>query len=203
MRQRRSVIHKERIVFIFFYANAVRGAFAWHRQEKQSNPDYRSGSRWWLWLAVPVVAIVTLLMGLALSDTLGFTPPVDVVTGDQLAGRIKRQLIDAEIIEEREGIEYFYSDAPWSVMADGNLLTDRRVISYFTNEDGEFELYELFFDDIASVELIEEGGFWESSLYQVNGHAEDAWLQLYLSTGESGDKKFIEALQQRIARPAE
>ena len=89
----------------------------------------------------------------------------------------------------------------FSVLAGGSILTTDRVILYLPDEDGdkELEVYEIYFNDVAFVGLIEIGDFLNNSVYKINSYEPDAWLQIALSTENKGDVKFIEALRSKIA----
>ncbi|MEM7054137.1 MAG: hypothetical protein AAF446_06265, partial [Pseudomonadota bacterium] len=125
-------------------------------------------------------------------------PSTEVLAGDKLPRKEIQTLLSEGIIDSDEKVEYFYSAGLLSILEDGNLLTDRRVISYFKNDADEIEIYELFFPDIRNFELIQQGSYLSDSIYQVNGYGEDNWLIIYLSTEAGGDQRFIDALQQKL-----
>ena len=128
----------------------------------------------------------------------GAMPSAEVLAGDKLPNSEVRTLLSEGIIDDNEQVVYFYSAGVSSILEDGNLLTDRRVISYFTNNENELEMYELFFAEIRNVELVQDGNFLNDSIYKVFSNEGDAWLLLYLSTTSRGDIRFIEALRENI-----
>jgi len=82
-----------------------------------------------------------------------------------------------------------------SILEGGSVLTDDRVIMYFTNEDNELEIYELYFSEIATVELVSMGNMFNNSVYRVHSFNPDAWLEISLSAEKRGDIMFIERLR--------
>ncbi len=124
----------------------------------------------------------------------------EVVAGASLPRSEHNQLLQAGIISEGEVLKYFYSESPNSVLEAGNVLTDRRVIGYFTDESGERRIYDLSLADIASVDLIQQGNFIRDSLYQINSHDPEVWIQILLSSKNKGGLVFVEALGSELVR---
>ena len=132
--------------------------------------------------------------------TMSAIPSTEVLAGDKLPKSEVRTLLSEGIIDDNEQVVYFYSAGVSSILEDGNLLTDRRVISYFTNDENELEVYELFFAEIRNVELVQDGNFLNDSIYKVFSNEGDAWLLLYLSAESRGDIRFVEALREKIGQ---
>lgn len=185
-------------IFVYFFAKATQGAFVFHRLEKEQNPDYRPAPKWYYYVGIPSGLLLLVLMSIGIMSIVGVIPSTEVLAGDKLPKHQQQTLVYEGIVDEGEKIEYFYSQGLVSIMEDGNLLTDRRVISYFMNEAGEMEIYELYLDEISDIELITEGDLFNDSLYQVNGFEQDNWLQIYLSTESDGDKDFVNALRSKL-----
>ena len=186
------------LIFIYFYARAIQGTFTYHRIEKAENPDYKPPARWYAYVGIPLGIVLFLLIALGTLTMTGALPSTEVLAGARIPDNQVQTLLDEGIIEPGEQVEYFYSAGVASIMEDGTLFTDRRVISYFQQPDGELELYELYFPDISSIELVEQGDLLTDSIYQVNGPQEDTWLQVVLSTEAGGDVRFVEALQRKV-----
>jgi len=186
------------LIFIYYFGKAVQGTFTYHRIEKTDNPDYKAAPRWYAFVGIPLGLIFAVLIGFGLMTMTGAMPSAEVLAGDKLPNSEVRTLLSEGIIDDNEQVVYFYSAGVSSILEDGNLLTDRRVISYFTNNENELEMYELFFAEIRNVELVQDGNFLNDSIYKVFSNEGDAWLLLYLSTTSRGDIRFIEALRENI-----
>lgn len=186
------------IVFLYFYGKAIQGAFAFHKIEKAENPNYRSTPKWVYYTGIPFFIIFLALMGFGLMSMTGAVPSTEVQTGAKMQLKDKNTLISNSIISTNDKILYFYSGGLTNVLEGGSVLTEDRVILYFKDENQALKVYELYFDDITSVELIQMGNFMNDSIYRVNGQQPDAWLQLALSAENRGDVLFVEALRTKV-----
>ena len=128
----------------------------------------------------------------------GFVPSIKVQSGVDMFQKDKDTLISSNIISADDEVLYFYSEGYTSILEGGQVLTDDRVIAYVTDENQELQVYEMYFEDIAYVELLQKGNYLNDSMYQVNGYDIDAWIQLFLSIENDGDTVFIEALRKKI-----
>lgn len=186
------------LVFIFFYGRAVIGAFAYHRVEKKDNPDYRSHSKWWYFLGIPATLIVLVLVGFSLMSSTGVVPSTRVLSGQEMKISDVEALRQFGVLEQADNVAYFYAQGLSSIMESGNVLTQDRVILYFTNEEQEVEVYEIFFDEITGVTLEEPGSLLEDAVYLVSTEDPDRWLKLFLSIDQKGHEKFVDELKRRM-----
>ena len=169
------------------------------RMEKAENRKYKTVSKWMYSVGIPAGVLGLVLVVGALMEVIGILPSSEVQKGSEVSSFHLNALQKNEIIEPDEGIEYFYSNGFLSIIDEGSLLTDRRVITYFTDEDedNELKIYALYLSDIASVELLERGTFMRPSTYKVINH-EGNWLPIVVSAENRGDHKFVRALQSKI-----
>lgn len=161
--------------------------------------DKRSGPPIWVivLVGIPVglMAIVFVaLMAFGYALELQLLPPTEVLAGKDLADRHHDKLREAGIVKPDEQIEYFYSEALFDVTKAGNVLTNRRVISYEI-WDGEFALYEAGFDEIVYLGA-DPGNFLDDTILYVGREDEEDFM-LFLSTEAGGDRKFVDALASR------
>ena len=165
--------------------------------EKAENRKYKTVSKWMSFVGIPAGILGLVLVVGALMEVIGILPSSEVQKGSEVSSFHLNALHKNKIIEPDEGIEYFYSNGLLSIIDEGSLLTDRRVITYFTDENNELKIYELYLNDIASVELLEKGTFMHPSTYKVINH-EGNWLPIVVSAERRGDRKFVRALQSKI-----
>jgi hypothetical protein len=187
-------------IFLFFFGRAVWGAFVFHKIEKNENPDYRSGKKWIWFIIAPVLGLVAFFMGIALMEAGGFIPSIEVQKGSDVPERQVETLISNGIISETDKIEYFYSEGFISVLAGGNILTDKEVISYAKNENGELEIYSIEFEDVEKIDVLETGDFITDAVYRVSTENDESWLEVWLSVENDGHLKFIEALEEKVRK---
>lgn len=187
-------------VFLYFYGRAIQGSFVYHKIQKTKNPDYKPAPSWMYWIGIPSGLLALLASTYSLITIGGMLPSTRVLSGGELPRTQYNQLLIDGIVSTDEVIEYFYSNALSSVLNAGNVLTDRRVITYWTDENGERQIYEFDLDDIVSVNLVERENAFNLSIYQINADDPEIWIHIFLSTQRGGDQEFIEALQARIGK---
>jgi hypothetical protein len=165
----------------------------------------RSGMPAWAWfLIIPGVLfflfIVVLFAGLVFLGSAG--PSTEVLSGQKVNAKDRAYLVEESIIEENEKIIWFYSAGLFSISEDGNIVTDRRVISYETYED-ELLLDYAYFEDISAVEIIEQGSFFVDTTISIE--TTDDYTFFVIASSEGGrDKFFYDEIKKRVnPRPKE
>jgi len=128
----------------------------------------------------------------------GVFPSTEVASGSEMRQKDRALLIETGIVQPKEDIRYFYSDGFLSILDDGNILTDQRVIRYVRDKTNGLKVYEFMIDEIEQVKLIEQGNSINPSIYEVRSFREDSWVRLSLSTEGGGDVAFIEALRNNM-----
>ena len=187
------------IIFLYYYGRAIKGAFVYHRIEKRENPQYRGAAVWLKIIGIAVVLIIVGLIGLGILAESGFTPSIEVQFGDKIREKDIASLVQNGIISSNDNITCFYSQGFTSILEGGNILTDNRVILYFTDENDQMQLYEIWLPEITDIELESKGDFLNDSVYVVNTADPEIWLKLFLSTEANGDEKFVKLLNEKIA----
>ena len=113
-----------------------------------------------------IVALLCILGGLAVMAVLivagflwalqtGGLASTEVLPGNKVPGQQRNDIAKIVHLENGEQIQWFYSSS-MTVFGDGNLLTDRRVVSYQDDGDGPW-IEEIAYEDIASAELFRAG----------------------------------------------
>jgi hypothetical protein len=189
-----------RLIFLFFFGNAIRGSTVLHKTRRAENanqsPDKVTPPNWIYRLGLPGGLATAFVAAIGLATIAGN----EVVSGAELPRNEYNELLQAGIISEDEILKYFYSESSNSILEAGNILTDQRVIGYFTDESGERRIYDLGLADVASVELVQQGNLVRDSLYQINSHDPKVWIQVLLSNKNEGDLVFVEALRPGLVR---
>lgn len=187
------------IVFVlYFFGNAVRGTFSYHRILRKDNPDYRKTPKWQYFLGIPVALFLILLLVVGFMVETGQLPPIEVVTGNKLKDTHKDALRQAGILLPGENIKLIYSEDLFSILESGSILTDKRVISYET-ENEKVAVYALNLDEVSELVRAEKGDILSDTVIQVFTEDENReGIQLLLSTENNGDEQFIEALSAHL-----
>jgi len=186
------------LVFLYYFGRAIQGTFVYHRIQKEENPDYRSAPKWMYYVGIPSGLLVLLVAGFGVLTMSGVFPSTEVTSGSEMRQKDRSLLIETGIVQQKEDIRYFYSDGFLSILEDGNILTDQRVIRYVRDNTNGLKVYEFMIDEIEQVKLIEQGNAINPSIYEVRSFREDSWVRLSLSTEGGGDVAFIEALRDNI-----
>ncbi len=145
-----------------------------------------------------VGVVVVALYGFGFLMDTGVVPSDRVQTHSEIADKHMDVLLTEGIIDQGEQIEHFYSEGLLSVREGGSVLTDRRVIAYAEDEDDELWIFEFAFDEIVSIEQVQEGTMFDYAVYLVNGEGEDNYLELWLPHENGDAARFVGALQAKI-----
>jgi len=186
-------------LFIYLYARAAWGSFVFHKDEKLNNPNYKGVPKW---MIITSSVLGAVFIGLIFLGTLTMTSvmaPTEVLPGDKLNQTHVKTLVETGLVGSTADIELFYSTAMSDIKAEGTILSKDKIIYYFTTEKGEFEAYEMLFEDIVDVSVVEAGGGLSDAIYKFSGEEADNWMQVALSTERDGDKKFISIVKSRMS----
>lgn len=157
------------------------------------SPNHNPNSRFSA-LNITAVVVGTLVIGLGVVAMIGGLP-TKVVLGTELS-RHQTQLLQANgIIESDEQILMFYSQAYMSILQEGNLITNRRVISY-EKEDEDIWIYDALYHEITDIQIDQKGDRLKDTVVKIE-FAGDQYFFLFLSAEDQGDDRFLEMLQQK------
>jgi len=187
-----AVVHSMQITF-FYGLRAMRAGEA-------ASADQKPMPKFLQWVSVPAGLLMLVLMGYGLVVGPGDLPSNRVLSGNMIPAEQIEVLLAEGIVYQDETVEYFFSEGIFSVREGGSVLTDRRVIAYETDEYNEVIIYEIYLEEIGSLELTQQGDASNFSIYQVNSHDGEWWLNLYLPYGYGDDKRFIGAVEAKIRK---
>lgn len=146
---------------------------------------------------VLVLGFVALVVLGVLMDT-GHAPSDRVLSSHQVPDNQYQELVAEGIVEPDESIEFFYSEGLFSITEAGSVLTDRRVIAYQKDEEGQVQTWYILNDSIQSVTLVQQGDATQFSVYQVTAPGEDNWLYLVLPHENGDGERFADAVRSKI-----
>jgi hypothetical protein len=136
-----------------------------------------------------------------------YWPKARVRPWNRVSESSKQLLRQNNIVSPDESVEYFYSKGGlyslqlYSMLGQGSVMTNKRVISFVQDEHGTIHKNWLPFDQIDSVNVVKEAGLWNDTIVQLTGVKEDFQpyeLTLWLSGEEGGDKMFLETLHKNV-----
>lgn len=128
----------------------------------------------------------------------GIFGPSTAVVSSADVGRGDLDLLRGnEIVSPGEQVLFFYSAGLFSILEDGNVLTDERIISYVT-QDSELSIASAFFEEVAQIWIENEGGTFEDAVVAIE--TDDGRLfYLLLSVEDGGHLAFLDELRSRVA----
>jgi hypothetical protein len=136
------------------------------------------------------------LLALVLPPALRLTPASSVVRGDQLQPREREFFRAQRLVEPGEVIHYFYSGGMLSIKSDGNIVTDRRLISYFEDsDDDEFVVQQARYADIKDLQVTYSTSFLEDTEVTVVTDEDEEFVLLF-SAEERRDRECVDKLMQ-------
>ncbi len=162
--------------------------------------DLAKNSRW-RWRHSLLLLLAGPFIVLGGGSTIGYFPSGQVVPGSKLWANDIRFLREHDLLEPDEEVVYFYSTGLFSIADDGNILTNKRVISYWTDyESGEDLRAFAHFNEIADIKVQ-----WGSSSFLEDTEltitrTDSLALVLLLSPEGGKDKVFVRALRERVQR---
>jgi hypothetical protein len=166
-----------------------------NRRNFSSSAEYARNSAWKLRHTITAIIVLPLMTSVVASAAM-IIPSNEVVSGLLFWGP-GRSFLERKILEPGEEIVYFYCDALFSFQADGNLLTDRRAVSYWQDDGtGELVLESARFDDIDFIEL--EPTDWPDPVNVVIYRSDGSSFNLWLPRGDEGTRFFVNALQKGV-----
>lgn len=181
------------IVVLFFHG--IDALTTRHIARKGLIRDSGSPRPWHFALAgvVPLIAVASVV--LAEPGKLGLEPLPVAVAGTDLSDRHVTALREAGYVEPDERVRYFYSEGPVSVLQDGNLFTDDRIVSYQKDFDVDFHASARF-DEVVDLRVVPPApGDSLTRVFVVP--PEDEPFFLIVRAAEGGDTLFAQSLADR------
>lgn len=185
------------IVLIILFARGTKGTFDYHRIRKAEDPAYKPGGRWLLWLFGLPVGFVVLLAGTwFLLMEMSLLPSWKILDSNSLGPRHHTTLQTEGILHPDEHVRWFYSNGLFSILEDGNLITDKRLVSYQT-EDGELAIQSALFGDIESAEAYDDP---EYRFKMIDIHPEEGDVfTLWIPLDDAKTPAFLHDLEQEVS----
>ncbi len=183
-------------ILVYFFARAIHATFVYHKLRAIQDPEYRAVPRRAYWFLIPGAAAVVLLLSFAVIGE--FMVPTVVIEGAEMKPRCTALLRERGLLHENEQVVMFYSTAFFSILRDGNMLTDHRVVSYETIDD-KLTVYQATYDDIVEVEVLSVGNFFEDTMIGIVTTSNEGFV-LFASTEAGGDKRLLAGIESRIGQ---
>ena len=118
---------------------------------------------------------------------------IKVYSGSELSEEHLASLRSVELIKLTDQIQYFYSDELGTVNKSGQFVTNDRVVSFVTDDDGDLVVFEMLLEEIDRVEVVRAADEWSDGEYKILGNedAENEFLTVFLPSYDGGEGKFL------------
>jgi hypothetical protein len=156
-------------------------------------PGFDSEIGWSGW-SFSVLAVGSVVFGLAIIATFG--PPTRALRHSEIPRSYKVSLVEAGVLEPNEQIDFFYSAGLFSILEDGNLLTEKRAVSYET-VDGEIYVASSEYLEISKLEVNYSDSDFVDTAITISTMSGDDFV-LIVSSEDGRDKEFVSDLESRI-----
>ncbi|MFC3152883.1 DUF3857 domain-containing protein [Litoribrevibacter euphylliae] len=165
-------------------------------QNPVRSPGYLHNSKWrirHLFAAIPL----SIFLAFTFATSIYFIPSTHVVDGHKIWDNDLKFMYRAKILEPGERLGLFYSSDLFSIQKDGNGLTDRKVFSYW-KEDNQLVREYAYFDEIDDISLDQSTGSTLDDSTLTITRTDGSNFILYLSKESFGDKRFVKSLKERM-----
>jgi len=184
------------LVILYIFVKSTYATFAFHRIEKQENPDYKKPSKKLLYIFSPIILIIIIVLGFGISADSG---SLEILKSKEISKSQIIELKKAEIILPSDKIDFLYSYG-FDLLESGVALTPNSLIIFYTEEGQKTEVYRLNLSIITEIRLKEQGDYFNDSVYEILTNKDDSWLPIYLSTSLDRDKQFVKKIQDYISK---
>jgi hypothetical protein len=150
------------------------------------------------WTGAIVAVGLVWLIALAFMQSSGTLPSDRVLVADAISQEQLDVLRAEHIISEDEAVEFFFSEGLLDIEEGGSVLTNARVIVYYTTEDDELEVFSIANVNIYGVEQTQEGDAANYSIYRVHGRSDEEYVDLWLPHENGDDQMFVSAVESKI-----
>jgi hypothetical protein len=146
-------------------------------------------------VAALVPALVLLASAAPVAARRGLTPAPTMQAGDEVPARHVDALRDAGYLEPDEEVVHFYSAGIGTILEDGNIQTDRRLVTYAQEAGGRF-FDALAYDSIVDLALVPWPQAPALRALRVVG-TDGRWFVLLVPAAEGQDTTFLRAVETR------
>jgi hypothetical protein len=186
------------LIFLYFFWRGLEGSFRYHRLRLEGDQNYRSHSKRSYFLWSPIVVVVMLSSLILVLQSVSIIKHMTVVNGDRLSSRDSAFLVEQGIVTPNEKIDFFYSDGIMSILEDGNLLTNMRLISYEKGEE-DYEIYAEEIEKVSGFRVYKSERFFENTIVEIKT-SDGSAFHLFLANDSNGDERFILELKRRLGQ---
>jgi len=151
-----------------------------------------ANSKWQVRHITTIALCLPLLLFVLASQTPLF-PSDGIIKQSAIMKHDMKFLYRNKIVSPSEDIQYFYSDATFSIQDDGNGFTKQRIFSYWLNADDKLETEYVALKKVKDIKAKYATDSNQNTVITVIRENDTEFL-LFVSTVDGGDKIFMEQL---------
>lgn len=141
------------------------------------------------------------LMALGVLMELNYFPDSKVVQGERLWDKDIEYIKTLVRFDEDEQIEYFYSLGIFSIEEDGQFITNRRMVSYWLDEQTErIEVQQARYEEVEDIDFKTYDSWLDDTEIDVFPMNSEYSFTMFFSNEEAGDKAVIAAIKSHLKR---
>lgn len=127
----------------------------------------------------------------------GVVPDAAAVAGGKLPARVVALLQDNSVVEADEPVVYYYSAGLFDHLADGHLITERRVVWFWRDEENEGAVahYWLDYGQIEDIRVVWAKSLLDETIITIVA-ADNDETDIYVSSDERGDRQYHKQLMK-------
>ena len=153
-------------------------------------------SRWRIRHGVLLVLAGPLVL-FTFASSLNLVPSTQVISGSLLWEWDREWMRERGVLEPGEKVLWFYSDGLLSIESDGNLLTDRRIVSYWEDELGEFFTEAASFEEVNAIQEEPSESVLDPIIVTVE-RRDGSSFRIVLSDEDDRHQHFLRDLRARL-----
>lgn len=153
---------------------------------------YCYNSTWNLRTIITIVIFTPFFSYVILQQT-PLLPSTNVISESGIMKHDMKYLYRQNVLPANETIQYFYSDAWFSVREDGSGFTRKRVFSYWQDELEGFQREIAEFDDIKEVKTTYAESEGDNTVITITRY-DDSHFELFVSSFDDDDDIFVDEL---------
>jgi len=181
------------LISLFSFVPLIPITLQIRRIHETIRPGFESAIGWsgWSYATLTVGATLTALVVFGM-----FGPPTRALRGSEIPSSYEVTLVEAGVLEPNERIQFFYSGGFFSILENGNLLTENRVVRYETI-DGELSVASSNFPEIRDLDVAYSESFLGETVLAISTLSGEQ-LILIISAEDGRDQEFVSELEARL-----
>jgi len=164
-----------------------------NKVNEKDTQAYSYNSTWRVTTYLSIILFIPLWIYTAITFT-NYLPSSTVVTERDILSSDLKYLYRKSVLSPDETISHFYSAGTFDIREDGNGFTEKRVFSYWMDDDSGFQVKSATYDKITAINVKQSQSVADDTIVTIVLNDESEFI-LFVSAEEQGDIKFVDTLK--------